>query len=298
MSCQLTLTPDIGIGLAGQATPPTGGEDMANTGSPGDTEADDEIVVTAGDGVRVVTLNRPAVRNAMTATMARTYAAALRAADDDPAVRAIVVTGAGTSFCAGADLAILREGATAIREFLPERADYPLLAYRLRKPVIAALNGPAIGIGVAYALGSDIRIAAESATLATLFSRMGLVAEYGLSWQLPRLVGLQAALDLLLSGRSVGATEAASLGLVHRVVPDGTTLDAALDYAKELAAHCSPASLAAMKAQVYADMGRGLDEAMADALARMDASFDGPDLAEALTARASGRPAVFRPLAT
>jgi len=271
---------------------------MTNTPDPGDAAADDEIMVTDGDGVRVVTLNRPAVRNAMTASMARAYAAALRAADDDPAVRVIVVTGAGTGFCAGADLAILRAGADAIRAFLPAREDYPLLAYRLRKPVIAALNGPAVGIGVAYALGSDIRIAAESATLTTLFSRMGLVAEYGLSWQLPRLVGPQAALDLLFTGRSVKATEAASLGLVHRVVADGTALGAALGYAKDLAAACSPASLAAMKAQVYADMGRGLDEAMADALARMDASFDGPDLAEALTARASGRPAVFRPLAT
>ena len=266
------------------------------TGAPATGADHDEILVATTDGVCVITLNRPKVRNAITRHMARAYATALRAADDDPTVRAIVVTGAGASFCAGADLAVLRQGAAAIRQFLPARDDFPLLAYRLRKPVITAVNGAAVGIGVAYALGGDIRIAAESASLATLFSRLGLVAEYGLSWQLPRLIGLQPALDLLFTGRAVDAAEAARLGLVHRVVPDGTALDAAVAYANDLVAHISPTSLAAMKAQVYADLGRGWDDSLTDTLARMDASFDGPDLAEALAARTAKRPAVFAPL--
>ncbi|WP_255360421.1 enoyl-CoA hydratase/isomerase family protein, partial [Frankia sp. EI5c] len=155
------------------------------------TEADEsEILTEILDGVCVITFNRPKARNAITATMALAYAEALRGADDDPRVRAIVVTGAGPGFCSGADLEVLRGGAETIKKFVPAREDLPSLALSLRKPVIVGVNGAAVGIGFAYMLGSDIRIAAESAKLATAFSRLGLAAEYGVSWLLPRVIGL------------------------------------------------------------------------------------------------------------
>ncbi|MFE9096760.1 enoyl-CoA hydratase-related protein [Streptomyces sp. NPDC007264] len=256
----------------------------------------DSVLVRHERAVAVISFNRPRVLNAMTLGMARAYAGALREADADPAVRAVVVTGEGRGFCAGADLSVLGGGAEEIRRFLPPREDLPDLALRLRKPVVAAVNGPVAGIGFAYLLGSDIRYAASDASISTSFARMGLVAEYGVSWLLPRVIGTPHAMDLLLSGRTVGATEAARIGLVHHVTDPGELLARAVDHAAELAAACSPASLAAIKAQVYADLERTRTEALAGALTRMDASFDGPDLTEALAARAERRPPVFPPL--
>ncbi|WP_018640304.1 enoyl-CoA hydratase-related protein [Parafrankia elaeagni] len=266
---------------------------MTEAGSVTTDTDDSEILTEVRDGIAVITFNRPKARNAITATMALAYARALRAADDDPQVRAIVVTGAGPGFCSGADLEVLRGGAETIKKFVPARDDLPSLTLRLRKPVIAAINGAAVGIGFAYMLGSDIRIAAESAKLATAFSRLGLAAEYGVSWLLPRLIGLPAAMDLLLTGRTVSAEEAAQIGLVHRVVPDGAVLDAALAYAADLVTNCSPFSLATIKKQVYDDLDRSRDDALTDTLRQMDIAFEGPGLAEALTARAEKRPAVF-----
>ncbi|MFG3022402.1 enoyl-CoA hydratase-related protein [Streptomyces sp. NPDC048254] len=246
--------------------------------------------------VAVITLNRPEVLNAMTRPMAEAYARALRDADADPGVRAVVVTGAGRGFCAGADLGVLNEGADAVRRFLPDSKDLPDLALRLRKPVVAAVSGPVVGIGFAYMLGSDIRFASRETRISTSFARLGLVAEYGLSWLLPRVVGTPWALELLLSGRTIDAEEAARIGLVHRVTEPGEVLSEAVDYAADLAAGCSPSSLAAIKAQVYADLARPREEALARTLELMDASFDGPDLAEALLARRQKRPPAFQPL--
>lgn len=261
-----------------------------------DNDAQDTVLVRHERSVAVITLNRPQVLNAMTLPMARAYARALREADTDPAVRAIVVTGAGRGFCAGADLAILNQGPEAIRTFLPPAEDLPHLALRLRTPVIAAVNGPVAGIGFAYMLGSDVRFAARGVKMSTSFSRLGLVAEYGLSWLLPRLIGTSRAMELLLSGRALGAEEAERIGLVHRVVEPDRLLAEAVDYAADLAVGCSPYSLAAIKAQVYADLERGHDEALAGTLKLMDESFGGPDLAEALAARNAKRPPVFPPL--
>lgn len=257
---------------------------------------DTDVLVRHERAVAVITLNRPEKLNAMTGPMSLAYADALREADADPAVRAIVVTGAGRGFCAGADLAVLNEGPEAIRKFVPAAENLPLLALRLRKPVVAAVNGPVAGIGFAYMLGSDIRFAARGARISTSFSRLGLVAEYGLSWLLPRLIGTARAVELLLTGRTVDAEEAVTLGLVHHVTEPEDVLRAALDHAADLAAHCSPSSLAAIKTQVYGDLDRPLPEAVDLALGLMDTSFDGPDLAEALTARAHKRAPVFAPL--
>ncbi len=148
------------------------------------------------------------------------------------------------------------------------------------KPIIAAVNGACAGIGLVQALMCDLRFAAAGAKLTTAFARRGLVAEHGISWMLPRLVGPARALDLLLSGRVVLAEEAQALGLVNRVLAPEALLDATLDYAHELVVNCSPASMATMKRQVYADLEQALPDALAEADRLMLASFTAPDFVE------------------
>jgi enoyl-CoA hydratase/carnithine racemase len=255
----------------------------------------DVVLVDRYDHVALITLNRPDKLNAVTRELADAYAKRMRAADDDPDVRAIVVTGAGRGFCSGADLSILSGGAGALLQFLPAPEDLPQMALDLRTPVIAAVNGPVAGIGFAYLIASDVRFAAEGAPISTTFARLGLVAEYGLSWLLPRLVGLPAAIDLLLTGRTIDAAEAARIGLVQAVLPPDDLLDHAVGYAQDLARNCSPYSLANIKAQLYADAHRDRSAALTDTLERMRHSITRPDLAEALRARAEGRPPDFPP---
>ena len=253
------------------------------------TDATDVVLVERHDRVAVVAFNRPDKLNALTREMADAWAQALRALDDDPRVRAIVTTGAGRGFCAGADLAVLGAGAGALSEFLPSVEDLPLFVLDLATPVVAAVNGPVAGVGFAYMLASDVRFAARGATMSTTFARLGLVAEYGLSWLLPKLVGVPAALDLLLTGRTIDADEAARLGLVREVVAPDDLLAHARAYAAALAEQCSPYSLANIKAQVYADVDRDRATALADTLARMRHSITRSDLAEAMRARTEQR---------
>ena len=166
---------------------------------------------------------------------------------------------------------------------------------RLRKPVIAAVNGPAAGVGFVMMLAADIRFVAEDATLTTSFARLGLVAEYGSAWLLTRLVGLERALDLLLTGRRFTGSEAAAWGLASLATKADDVLPTALRYARSLAEHCSPRSLAAIKRQVYADLDRPFAEALEAAKAAMLESFGWPDLPEGLRAQAERRPPNFAP---
>jgi enoyl-CoA hydratase/carnithine racemase len=240
------------------------------------------VQIEIEDGVALLTLNRPERLNAWTAEMEHAYFALLERCAEDDQVRAIVVTGAGRGFCAGADMQQLQAlgngaGAAAAepRERLPQ--SFPL---SIPKPIIAAVNGACAGIGLVQALMCDLRFAAEGAKLTTAFARRGLVAEHGISWMLPRLVGPARALDLLMSGRVVFAEEAVDLGLVNRVLAPDRLLEATLDYARELVVNCSPASMATMKRQVYADLERTLPDALAEADRLMLASFTGPDFVE------------------
>jgi enoyl-CoA hydratase/carnithine racemase len=238
------------------------------------------------DGVALMTLNRPDRLNAWTTEMEHAYFAMLEQCADDEQVRAIVVTGAGRGFCAGADmqeLQALGDGTldaseAAARERRPQ--SYPL---SIHKPIIAAVNGACAGIGLVQALMCDLRFAAEGAKLTTAFARRGLVAEHGISWLLPRLVGTANALDLLLSGRVVFAEEAQTLGLVNRVFAPDRLLEATMDYAHELVVNCSPASMATMKRQLYADLDHTLPDALAEADRLMLASFTAPDFVEGVT---------------
>jgi enoyl-CoA hydratase/carnithine racemase len=247
------------------------------------------------DGVALLTLNRPDRLNAWTDEMEDAYFALLEDCGARDDVRVIVVTGAGRGFCAGADMDALKtigsNGADTARVRRPQT-----LPLTIPKPIVAAVNGPCAGIGLVQALMCDVRIASATAKLTTAFARRGLVAEHGISWVLPRLVGPARALDLLLSGRVVLGEEAAELGLVNRAVVPDAVLDEALAYARDMAQNCSPASMAIMKRQVYGDLARGVDEALADADRLMVESFSRPDFAEGVRSFVERRAPDFAPL--
>jgi enoyl-CoA hydratase/carnithine racemase len=248
-------------------------------------------------GVLLVTLNRPERLNAWTDALEDEYFDVLEAADGDPDVRAIVVTGAGRGFCSGADMDDLA-GASDASDSDIDRPRPRHLPMTIRKPVVAAVNGAAAGLGLVEALYCDVRFASPAAVFLTAFVRRGLAAEYGVSWLLPRIVGHSRALDLLLSGRRVDGEEAYRIGLVDRLVPADELVDAALAYAADLADGCSPWSMATIKRQVALDGDRGFDASVDDADALMRASFRGVDIAEGVASFTERRPPVFAPLTT
>jgi enoyl-CoA hydratase/carnithine racemase len=245
------------------------------------------VLKDVSDGVAVLTLNRPDRLNAWTQEMERAYFAALQECGDSAEVRVIVLTGAGRGFCAGADMQDLQDlgegnidsdAAANAQERRPQ--SFP---QTIDKPIIAAINGPCAGIGLVQALMCDIRFAAAGAKFTTAFARRGLVAEHGISWILPRLVGPARALDLLLSARVVLAEEAQALGLVNRVIAPERLLAETIDYARELSVSCSPASMATMKRQIYADLAHDLPAALEKADALMFESFAAPDFVEGVS---------------
>ncbi|BBY04977.1 enoyl-CoA hydratase [Mycobacterium noviomagense] len=240
-------------------------------------------------GVAVLTLNRPERLNTWGGDIAGAFYSSLERADDDPAVRVIVVTGSGKAFCAGAQLGSMESVGKSL-ENTDERALSELVGERqphflttLRKPVIAAVNGSCVGIGLTLALMCDVRFAAAGAKFAASFARRGLIAEYGISWILPRLTGWGVALDLLLSGRTFLADEAVELGLVKEVVAPDQLMTRVLDYAEDIARNCSPASMAVIKRQAYGDASRDVDDATARAEALLHASLLRPDVIEGIT---------------
>lgn len=234
--------------------------------------------------VLLLTLNRPERLNAWTEALEDEYFAHLRHAEEDPDVRAVVLTGAGRGFSAGADMADLtrvsNEGSGAVSERDRPPRTHPLT---LRLPLVAAINGAAAGLGLVEALYCDVRFCAPEAKLTTSFARRGLVAEYGVAWLLPRLVGVSTALDLLMSGRVVRGEEALRLGLVDRVLHPAELVDGAVAYATDLAEHCSPWSMATIKAQVRRGLDQDFASAVVDADALMLQSFDGPDVTEGVS---------------
>ncbi len=252
------------------------------------------------DGVALLTLNRPDRLNAWTSEMENLYFDALEECAGSTSVRAIVVTGAGRGFCAGADMQHLQslgeDGGPSDAEAARERRPQAL-PHSIPKPIIAAINGPCAGIGLVQALMCDVRLAAEGAKLTTAFARRGLVAEHGISWILPRLIGPSRALDLLMSARVVLADEAFGLGLVNRVLAPDVLLDTALAYARELSGNCSPASMATIKRQVYGDLERGLAEATSAADRLMVESFTAPDFQEGVASFLERRDPRFAALA-
>lgn len=259
------------------------------------------VLFEVDDWIAVITFNRPDRLNAWTPELQSRYFDLLEecAARDD--VRVIVLTGAGRGFCAGADmehLAAVMSGEGNGASATPMREDPRPVTFGLTipKPVIAAINGACAGLGLVHALMCDLRFAATGAKLTTAFARRGLVAEHGISWMLPRLIGPARALDLLLSGRVVLGEEAAELGLVNRAVAAEQLMDETMAYARMLASESAPWSMAQMKQQVYGDYDKSLADALGQANQLMLESFTRPDLGEGVQSFLERRSPEFAPL--
>jgi enoyl-CoA hydratase/carnithine racemase len=257
------------------------------------TESEPIVLEETSEGVCVVTLNRPDRRNGWSPELEAAYFAALDRCEADDEVRAVVVTGVGRFFCPGLDLT--RLASVPDRGFSLAGRPPQFRPRRFPKPLVAAINGACAGIGMIQALQADVRFCAEEARFSTAFARRGLAAEYAISWLLPRLVGVENALDLLLSARTFDAAEAHRLGLVSRLFPRDQVLAGAVAYARDIAANCSPAAMAAIKNQVLTDLESGLEDATVRALQIMVAANGYPDLAEGVASLAEKRAPRFAP---
>lgn len=272
--------------------------------------ANQETQYNVANRVATITLNRPDKLNAWTAIMEQEVRAAMYAAEADANVRVIILTGAGRGFCAGADMSLLGniaqqglpgngsnflrnsgngERANVRPDFQKKYSYFP----SLQKPVIAAVNGPAVGLGFIISLYCDLRFASDSARFGTAFAKRGLIAEYGLAWLLPRLIGPANAMDMLFSARLVDAGEALRVGLVNRVLPQDNFMEGVNAYASELANNVSPRSLRIIKEQVYNAMFQTLGEAFEIAEQEMVKSLQCEDFKEGVAHFVEKRAPVF-----
>ncbi|MGB6477626.1 MAG: enoyl-CoA hydratase [Candidatus Sulfotelmatobacter sp.] len=257
-----------------------------------------ETIYEVANRVATITLNRPDKLNAWTATMEKEVRASLEEAALDDNVGVIVLTGAGRGFCAGADMSLLSSVATqglpggdreAVSQLggslqregrLPDFQKKYSYLLGIEKPILAAINGPAVGLGLVIALYCDLRLASDAARFSTTFAQRGLVAEYGMAWMLPRIVGLPNALDLLFSARQINAAEALRMGLVNQVFAAENFLAEINKYAVDLASRVSPRSLRVIKRQVYGAMFQTLAESFDLAVEEMVASLRSEDFKE------------------
>ena len=246
-----------------------------------------QILYDVSDRLATITLHRPDKLNAWTMTMDAEFRQAVAAAEADPEVRVILVTGSGRGFCAGADIALLQS--RPVVDFIEPFT----FLQELTKPILAAINGPAVGLGMILTLYCDLRFASTDARFGTAFARRGLIAEYGMAWMLPRLIGPAQALDILLSARIFDADEAVRLNLVNRVYPGSTFQFDVRAYATELATQVSPRSLAVIKRQVFTAMTQTLAEASATAEREMVLSLESEDFKEGVAHFLEKRPPVF-----
>lgn len=262
-------------------------------------DGDANLRLERNAGVALITIDRPEKKNAFTGDMFDGFAGMVEDVAANLDDRVLVVTGTGDAFCAGADLTDSRDrasgdggpldGAQTMREIHRGAAALAHLA----KPSVAAVNGVAAGAGMNLALGCDIVFAAESARFSEIFVRRGLTVDYGGTWLLPRLVGLQRAKDLALTGRMVGAEEAHRLGLVLEVVSDTSVLERAMEYAQELAS-LPPVPLSLAKHGLDMSFGRTIDEALEYEARAQATCFGTQDLVEALHAWLEKRPGTYQ----
>lgn len=266
-----------------------------------------EIGYVAADGVATVTLSKPERRNAWSGRMAAEYRWALHHADTDPAVRVVVLTGAGTDFCAGAHAealdSITGDGGTYVKEKLP-LPPYPdgapehlrrnhLVPLLVSTPVVAAIRGACAGAGFVLATYCDLRFVAADAKVTTSFARLGLPAEFGIGWLLPRMVGLPNAAELLYTAEVCDGDRLRELGWAQRVQPADDVLDAALTFARDLARGSSGESLRMMKRQIMVDAWGSFDAAYTRSVEDMNAALRHPDMKEGLAALKERRPTDF-----
>ena len=218
-----------------------------------------DIALELEGGVALIRLDRPEQLNTFTGRMGHELADAYRRCDDDDDVRAVVVTGAGSAFCAGADLSAGEQTFAAPKgDFSAAAVAVP--AWEVRKPVIAAMNGHAIGLGLTLALQCDLRVIAEDAKYGVVQVRRGVMPDAYAHWTLPRLVGMERAADLLLTGRKITGSEAFEMGLASRCLPADQVLDAAMEIAREIAAHTAPLSVAISKRLLWESPNLTRDE--------------------------------------
>jgi enoyl-CoA hydratase/carnithine racemase len=272
----------------------------------------EEILYDVSDRIATVTLNRPTKLNAWTFRMEKEVEQALLSAEHDEQVRVIILTGAGRGFCAGADMANLdglaraNNSADKLKQLMGDRFTGPRIegarpdfqktySYlpAIDKPILGAINGAAAGLGLVVALYCDLRFASDQARFSTAFARRGLIAEHGISWMLPRLVGLSNALDLLFSARLIDAAEALRMGLVSRVIPQEQFQAEVRNYAHELAGAASPRSMRVIKEQVYNGLFQTLSEAIDTANEAMVKSFASQDFKEGVAHFLEKRPPAF-----
>jgi enoyl-CoA hydratase/carnithine racemase len=273
-----------------------------------------DILYAVKDRVAVITLNRPDNLNAWTAPMQASIKRAIVDASNDDNVRVIVITGAGRGFCAGADMGGLQQiepGKWNERELARADGEVKLAPSTLgpdvsghyagrfgylmsvRKPIIAAINGPCAGIGLVFTLYCDMRFASTEAKFTTAFAQRGLIAEHGISWLLPRLTGTAHALDILFSARKFGGDEAQRIGLVNRIFAHEHFMADVLEYARTLAETVSPRSMAVMKAQIWKALYQDLGDAIAVGDTEMQKSFATADFKEGVAHFVEKRPARF-----
>jgi enoyl-CoA hydratase/carnithine racemase len=262
------------------------------------------ILYEVSDKIATITLNRPDRMNAWTPIMEHDVRNAMEKAAGDDDVRVIVLTGAGRAFCAGADMDALKgldpsdmKRADNIPPFdMNRRPDWQTrYAYypSIGKPVIAMLNGATAGIGLVHALYCDLRFAADNTVFTTAFARRGLIAEHGISWMLPRIVGHANALDLLMSARRVSSEEALRINLVNRLYPPEQLREATYAYARDLADFVSPSAIAVIKRQLYDVPFQTLAEATIDANREMVVALRGSDFREGVASFMEKRPPRF-----
>ena len=275
----------------------------------------DEILYSAADGVGTITLNRPDRLNAWTATMENEMRRAISEAAGDEEVRVIVITGAGRGFCAGADMGGLQkidakgdgrkrivepgeeaevsfnnENGPSVMEHFEGRFGY---MFECPKPILAAINGPVAGIGLVMTMFCDMRFASDTAKFTTAFASRGLIAEHGIAWLLPRLIGSANALDLLMSARKFTGEEAARMGLVNRAYSGNELMGEVAAYARHMAQMVSPRSMTIMKRQVYKSLFQDFNNSTSMADAEMQKSFASDDFKEGVAHFVEKRAARF-----
>lgn len=266
------------------------------------------VLYEVDDAVATVTLSRPHRLNAWTGRMHTEYRWVLDQAENDPGVGAIVVTGDGRGFCAGADSTALEGHAekgeydSGVREKLarpgygvrPEFDQPFAFCFGMNTPLIAAINGPAAGVGLVLACYCDIRFAAKGAKLTSAHGKLNLPAEYGLSWLLPRICGLSHANDLLLTSRVVLAEEAERMGIINAVLEPDELIPHARRYAHMLAHNVAPRSVRETKRQIYTDLHQDVGSAIVESGALLDEMVKEPDFLEGVRALTEKRTPEFR----